>query len=303
MGLNKNKGQEILLRLRTDDLQGFRKYDFVLEVLWHELAHNRFSEHNAEFFNFMSEIKKTGTQLDWTRSKGRTVGKVPSEVYHRPYDNDEDDGFDHSTGYEGGAYTLGSDENILGTTVPAEADSRNLSSAGIVDYPVFDGIREKMERSGLSRQTTSITGGKKDLGTAALTLREKMERAALSRQTTNITGEKGGKKDLGTAAASRTAEESSVAETATEIPKTIISIPSPSLPDVTSIDPPLAPPADPVRNSNNTSNPITTTSVEESETFDSKVTLLLNMGFDYDAIIKTLEACEGNVNLAVSRLI
>lgn len=26
LGLNKNKGQEILLRLRTDDLLGFRKY-------------------------------------------------------------------------------------------------------------------------------------------------------------------------------------------------------------------------------------------------------------------------------------
>ncbi len=53
MGLNKNKGQEILLRLRTDDLRGFRKYEWVLEVLWHELAHNRFSDHNAEFFAFM----------------------------------------------------------------------------------------------------------------------------------------------------------------------------------------------------------------------------------------------------------
>lgn len=26
MGLNKNKGEEILLRLRTDDMLGFRKY-------------------------------------------------------------------------------------------------------------------------------------------------------------------------------------------------------------------------------------------------------------------------------------
>ena len=26
MGLNKNKGQEILLRVRTDDMLGFRKY-------------------------------------------------------------------------------------------------------------------------------------------------------------------------------------------------------------------------------------------------------------------------------------
>ena len=40
LGLNVNKGQEIKLRLRTDDLQGFRKRLTIMKTLCHELAHN-----------------------------------------------------------------------------------------------------------------------------------------------------------------------------------------------------------------------------------------------------------------------
>ena len=39
LGYNVNAGQEISLRLRTDDLKGFRRYDRIRETLCHELAH------------------------------------------------------------------------------------------------------------------------------------------------------------------------------------------------------------------------------------------------------------------------
>jgi hypothetical protein len=39
LGYNANQGQEISLRLRTDDLRGFRKYLRIRETLVHELAH------------------------------------------------------------------------------------------------------------------------------------------------------------------------------------------------------------------------------------------------------------------------
>jgi hypothetical protein len=39
LGYNVNQGQEISLRLRTDDLRGFRKYLRIRETLVHELAH------------------------------------------------------------------------------------------------------------------------------------------------------------------------------------------------------------------------------------------------------------------------
>jgi hypothetical protein len=40
LGYNRNAGQLIALRLRTDDLSGFRSYDSIRKVLLHELTHN-----------------------------------------------------------------------------------------------------------------------------------------------------------------------------------------------------------------------------------------------------------------------
>jgi hypothetical protein len=40
LGYNVNKGQEISLRLRTDDYAGFRKYLAIRKTLVHELTHN-----------------------------------------------------------------------------------------------------------------------------------------------------------------------------------------------------------------------------------------------------------------------
>ena len=58
MGLNQNKGQKILLRLRTDDLKGFRKILSIRKVLFHELAHNVHSEHDGEFFKLMRQVEE-----------------------------------------------------------------------------------------------------------------------------------------------------------------------------------------------------------------------------------------------------
>lgn len=40
LGLNVNKGEKILLRIRTDEEDGFRDYKTTRRVLMHELAHN-----------------------------------------------------------------------------------------------------------------------------------------------------------------------------------------------------------------------------------------------------------------------
>ncbi len=45
LGYNVNKGQEISLRLRTDDWRGFRKYARIRETLIHELAHMVGAQH------------------------------------------------------------------------------------------------------------------------------------------------------------------------------------------------------------------------------------------------------------------
>jgi hypothetical protein len=70
MGLNRNKGQQILLRIRTDDLKGFRKHQSIAKVLYHELAHNVHSEHNGDFFQLMRQIEKECQEMDWTQGSG-----------------------------------------------------------------------------------------------------------------------------------------------------------------------------------------------------------------------------------------
>jgi len=70
MGLNTNNGQKISLRIRTDDLKGFRKILSIRKVLFHELAHNVHSEHDGKFFQLMRQIERECSELDWTNGHG-----------------------------------------------------------------------------------------------------------------------------------------------------------------------------------------------------------------------------------------
>lgn len=74
LGLNRNAGQEICLRLRTDDLQGFRRYDRIRETLIHELAHNVFPNHDRDFKELNSKLNKEMKEMDWRNSpEAKTV--------------------------------------------------------------------------------------------------------------------------------------------------------------------------------------------------------------------------------------
>ena len=63
MGLNRNAGQEILLRLRTDDGRGLRPYASVVPVLLHELTHNVWSEHDNNFKALNSQLNREYKEL------------------------------------------------------------------------------------------------------------------------------------------------------------------------------------------------------------------------------------------------
>jgi hypothetical protein len=56
LGLNVNKGQEIKLRLRTNDLLGFRNYQKIRETLVHELTHNVWGRHDDNFKTLNSQL-------------------------------------------------------------------------------------------------------------------------------------------------------------------------------------------------------------------------------------------------------
>jgi len=63
MGLNKNAGQEILLRVRTDDGQGLRSYQSLVPVLLHELTHNVWSDHDNRFKALCSQLNREYKEL------------------------------------------------------------------------------------------------------------------------------------------------------------------------------------------------------------------------------------------------
>lgn len=84
LGFNKNQGEEISLRLRTDDLKGFRKYQSIKKTLLHELAHMVFSEHDAKFYALDSQLNKEANALDWTRSTGHTLSGSQKSQHFEP---------------------------------------------------------------------------------------------------------------------------------------------------------------------------------------------------------------------------
>lgn len=113
MGLNRNKGQQILLRVRTDDLQGFRKMLSIRKVLFHELAHNVHSEHDSDFFQLMRQIERECNEMDWTQGSGVSRGG---------------DSIMTDSGYEGGSYRLGGTaENLSARELAARAAMSRLT--------------------------------------------------------------------------------------------------------------------------------------------------------------------------------
>uniref|UniRef100_A0A061REN7 Ubiquitin and wlm domain-containing protein n=1 Tax=Tetraselmis sp. GSL018 TaxID=582737 RepID=A0A061REN7_9CHLO len=85
LGLNINQGEEIRLRLRTDDLKGFRRYKDIRDTLCHELAHNVHADHGDGFKALNSELLRECSRFDrhpGGGSNGRTIGG--GRVYEPP---------------------------------------------------------------------------------------------------------------------------------------------------------------------------------------------------------------------------
>ncbi|TKA80799.1 hypothetical protein B0A55_01603 [Friedmanniomyces simplex] len=102
LGLNRNRGEVIELRLRTDAYDGYRDYKVIRKTLCHELAHNVWGDHDRNFWNLCKEIEQEVERNDWRRG-GHSVGG--EEFY-----NSQDEGVDEEAdggGWEGGEYTLG----------------------------------------------------------------------------------------------------------------------------------------------------------------------------------------------------
>lgn len=64
LGLNVNGGEEVKLRLRRQNNEwDFFPYEQILDTMLHELCHNQFGPHNADFYNLLDEIRKECEEL------------------------------------------------------------------------------------------------------------------------------------------------------------------------------------------------------------------------------------------------
>lgn len=107
LGLNRNKGEVIELRLRTDAHDGYRDYKTIRKTLCHELAHNIHSDHDRNFWDLCHTIEREVDAADW-KSGGHTVGETSRYVIsgQQAYDDDEEE---DGSGWTGGEFVLGGD--------------------------------------------------------------------------------------------------------------------------------------------------------------------------------------------------
>lgn len=111
LGLNRNAGEVIELRLRTDAHDGYRDYKTIRKTLCHELTHNVHGDHDRAFWDLCNQIEKEVQAADW-KSGGHTIGET--SAYLRSGKDEGPDGGnisdnepqDHG-GWQGGEFTLG----------------------------------------------------------------------------------------------------------------------------------------------------------------------------------------------------
>ncbi|CAI2166124.1 17737_t:CDS:2 [Funneliformis geosporum] len=131
LGYNKNGGELITLRLRTNDMEGFRHYPEIRRVLLHELVHNVWSDHDDNFHRLNRQLnKEVGkfffnilVELDWTASSGHKISNA--EFYNAP----EEEAIDEKS-WQGGTFVLGgvgSDRRLPKRELLAEATLLRLT--------------------------------------------------------------------------------------------------------------------------------------------------------------------------------
>lgn len=146
LGLNRNHGEVIELRLRTDAYDGYRDYKTIRNTLCHELAHNVHGPHDRKFWDLCHQIEREVQAADW-KSGGHSVGD--GDYYESP----EDDVPDHG-GWTGGTYVLGGSGDGAGTG--------GSSGAGAISRRdvIAKAVEERMRRS----QSENPDGGRGSAG-------------------------------------------------------------------------------------------------------------------------------------------
>lgn len=125
LGLNRNRGEVIELRLRTDAYDGYRDYKVIRHTLCHELAHNVWGDHDRNFWNLCKEIEKEVEQNDWRRG-GKSVG---GEEFYNPGDEGVSDEEADEGGWSGGEFVLGGGQSSAPESPGAPLSRREIMAA------------------------------------------------------------------------------------------------------------------------------------------------------------------------------
>jgi hypothetical protein len=127
LGLNRNKGEVIELRLRTDAYDGYRDYKTIRNTLCHELAHNVWGPHDRNFWDLCKKIEREVARDDW-KSGGRSVG---DQEFYDP--GGEEEVHDHG-GWTGGDFVLGSasESSTVTSSAGGKVEVGNLSRREII---------------------------------------------------------------------------------------------------------------------------------------------------------------------------
>ncbi|KAI9657093.1 MAG: hypothetical protein M1821_003259 [Bathelium mastoideum] len=146
LGLNRNRGEVIELRLRTDAYDGYRDYATIRKTLCHELTHNVWGEHDRNFWELCKEIEKEVGVGDW-RSGGRSVG---NEEYA-----EGEEVADHG-GWQGGEYVLGGTEGgNQGGVVVSSASGGEVGTGGLSRREIMArAAEERLKKQKEAERTT-----------------------------------------------------------------------------------------------------------------------------------------------------
>lgn len=123
LGLNRNQGEVIELRLRTDALDGYRDYATVRRTLCHELAHNVHSNHDAQFWELCKEIER---DVD-THTRGRYLLADDDIDIGKYFAADPEAMYQDHGAWTGGEYTVGT--SSLGLNEPGVTRREILARA------------------------------------------------------------------------------------------------------------------------------------------------------------------------------
>jgi len=149
LGLNRNRGEVIELRLRTDAYDGYRDYKTIRKTLCHELAHNVHGPHDRNFWDLCKQIEKEVEGADW-RSGGHSLG---NDEYYEGEEEVDDHG-----GWSGGEFVLGA-SSAGGAESVGQGSSQGMSRREILAKAAEERIKRLREQNGGQSENTESGSG------------------------------------------------------------------------------------------------------------------------------------------------